>query len=90
MRKTRAIVALTLAFTLTFAGTANAGPVLDRILITVKAPFTFEPIGIAIQEGDPLLVNWAENFLSALDGSGDLKKMAERWFQDGSWLSELP
>lgn len=43
-----------------------------------------------MQEGDPLLVNWGENFLSALDGSGDLKTMAERGFQDGSWLSELP
>jgi hypothetical protein len=23
-------------------------------------------------------------------GSGDLKKMTERWFKDGSWLKELP
>ena len=59
-------------------------------MITVDAPFTFEPIGIAMQEGDPLLVNWVENFLSVLDGSGDLKMVAERWFKDGSWLSELP
>ena len=62
----------------------------DKGLTTVNAPFTFEPIGLAMQEGDPLLVNWVENFLSALDGSGDLKTLAERWFQDGSWLSELP
>jgi polar amino acid transport system substrate-binding protein len=62
----------------------------EKGLITVDAPFTFEPIGIAMQEGDPLLVNWVENFLSVLDGSGDLKMVAERWFKDGSWLSELP
>ena len=62
----------------------------EKGLTTVNAPFTFEPVGIAMQEGDPLLVNWVENFLSALDGSGDLKTLAERWFKDGSWLSELP
>jgi polar amino acid transport system substrate-binding protein len=62
----------------------------EKGLTTVKAPFTFEPIGIAMQEGDPLLANWVQNFLFALDGSGDLKKLATRWFQDGSWLAELP
>jgi polar amino acid transport system substrate-binding protein len=62
----------------------------DKGLITVNAPFTFEPIGIAMQAGDPLLVNWVENFLTTLNGTGDLKKMGERWFQDGSWLKELP
>lgn len=62
----------------------------EKGLTTVKAPFTFEPIGIAMQEGDPLLANWVQNFLFALDGSGDLKKLAKHWFQDGSWLAELP
>jgi polar amino acid transport system substrate-binding protein len=59
-------------------------------LTTVNAPFTYEPIGIAMPGGDPLLVNWVENFLSTLNGSGDMKKLAEHWFQDGSWLAELP
>jgi hypothetical protein len=27
---------------------------------------------------------------ASLAGSGDLKKMTERWFKDGSWLKELP
>lgn len=59
-------------------------------LTTVEAPFTFEPIGIAMPDGDPLLVNLVQNFLSTLVGSGDLKKMGERWFKDLSWLKELP
>jgi polar amino acid transport system substrate-binding protein len=62
----------------------------DKGLITVEAPFTFEPIGVAMQAGDPLLVNWLENFFVTLNGSGDLKKMAERWFNDASWIKELP
>jgi len=62
----------------------------DKGLTTVEAPFTFEPIGVAMQEGDPLLVNWAQNFFTALNGSGELKKMADRWFLDASWMKELP
>ena len=62
----------------------------EKGLATVEAPFTFDPIGVAMPDGDPLLVNLVQNFISALIGSGDLKKMTERWFKDGSWLKELP
>ena len=62
----------------------------EKGLTTVTAPFTFEPIGVAMPDGDPLLVNWVQNFLATLNGSGDLKKMTERWFNDASWLKELP
>ena len=62
----------------------------EKGLTTVDAPFTFDPIGVAMPDGDPLLVNLVQNFLSSLMGSGDLKKMTERWFKDGSWLKELP
>jgi polar amino acid transport system substrate-binding protein len=62
----------------------------EKGLTTVTAPFTFEPIGVAMPDGDPLLVNWVQNFLIALNGSGDLKKMTERWFNDASWMKELP
>jgi ABC-type amino acid transport substrate-binding protein len=47
-------------------------------------------LGIALPEGDPLLVNWMENVLNALQGSGDLKRMTERWFGDDSWMKSLP
>jgi polar amino acid transport system substrate-binding protein len=62
----------------------------EKGLTTVEAPFTFDPIGIAMPDGDPLLANLLQNFIAALAGSGDLKKMTDRWFRDGSWLSELP
>lgn len=62
----------------------------EKGLTTVKAPFTFEPIGVGMQAGDPLLVNWLENFFVTLNGSGELKKMAERWFKETSWMKELP
>ena len=62
----------------------------EKGLTTVTAPFTFDPIGVAMPDGDPLLVNWVQNFLATLNGSGDLKKMTDRWFTDASWLKELP
>jgi len=62
----------------------------EKGLTTVEAPFTFDPIGVAMPDGDPLLVNLVQNFIASLMGSGDLKKMTERWFKDGSWLKELP
>ena len=62
----------------------------DNNLISVVPPYTYEPIGIAIQKDDPLLTNWLENFLGALAGSGDLKELQEEWFKGGSWINELP
>lgn len=54
-----------------------------------QARLTFEPLGIAVLE-DTLLINWLENFMGMLEGSGALKKLSERWFENTSWLSQLP
>jgi len=62
----------------------------EKGLIAGPARFNFEPLGIALPEGDPLLVNWAENVLAALEVSGDLQKLKDRWFKDSSWLERLP
>jgi polar amino acid transport system substrate-binding protein len=59
-------------------------------LISVITPLTYEPIGIAVPKGDPLLVNWLENFLNSLKASGGLEHLKERWFASGSWLKKLP
>ncbi|MCG6910172.1 MAG: transporter substrate-binding domain-containing protein [Deltaproteobacteria bacterium] len=59
-------------------------------LLTVVTPLTYEPIGIAVPPGDPLLVNWLENFLNSLRASGNLKTIANHWLEDPSWLQNLP
>jgi polar amino acid transport system substrate-binding protein len=59
-------------------------------LVSTTKLLTYEPIGIAIPAGDSLLINWLENFLKALKGSGALKAIKETWSQDTSWLSRLP
>jgi len=58
-------------------------------LLSVVDPFTYEPIGIAVPPNDPLLVNWLQNFLDTLEGSGELEKLKADWFEDGSWIREL-
>jgi polar amino acid transport system substrate-binding protein len=59
-------------------------------LMSVNAPFTYEPLGIAMPANDPHLVNWTENFLNSLKGSGALKQLTKHWFENPSWLNKLP
>jgi polar amino acid transport system substrate-binding protein len=61
----------------------------DKGLIAGEAPLTYEPLAIAFTE-DPLLENWLNNFLMLLQGSGQLDFFQEKWFDDGSWIADLP
>ena len=62
----------------------------DKGLISLAAPLTYEGIGIAMPPNDPLLINWVENFLDLLEGTGLLEKMRIRWFERTDWLKKLP
>jgi polar amino acid transport system substrate-binding protein len=59
-------------------------------LVTLRNPLTIEPIGIAIAPGDPLLINLVQNYMQALEGTGSLKQLQEKWFKSGAWLLQLP
>jgi len=61
---------------------------LEKNLIAGKTPLTFEPLGIALSE-DTLLINFVQNFLLTLQGSGELKRMADQWLTGGLWVNEL-
>lgn len=58
-------------------------------LIAGQSALTFEPLGVAMQE-DALLINWVQNFLNQYQGTGELKKVSEKWLNPGSWIDELP
>jgi len=59
-------------------------------LSAVFPPFTYEPIGIAMPPNDPQLINWFENFITTLNGSGKLKKLIKKWFHsESSWINEI-
>jgi polar amino acid transport system substrate-binding protein len=62
----------------------------DAGLATLSEPMTIEPIGIALAPGDSLLVNMVTNYLGTLQGLGLLDALEEKWFEDGSWLIQLP
>jgi polar amino acid transport system substrate-binding protein len=61
----------------------------DKGLAAGESRLTFEPLGIAVPE-DPLLMNWLQNFMRLLDGSGQLRILNDRWFKNASWIEELP
>ena len=61
----------------------------DKELVAGQSKLTFEPLGIAVPE-DTLLINWLQNFMMMLEGSGQMKILNQRWFQDGSWIKDLP
>jgi len=62
----------------------------DAGLATLTQPLTIEPIGIALPPGDSLLLNMVTNYLGALEGTGILDALEKRWFEDGSWLLQIP
>jgi ABC-type amino acid transport substrate-binding protein len=59
-------------------------------LVSLRSPLTLEPIGMALAPGDSLLLNMVENYLGALEAAGLLKELKAKWFEDGSWLIQLP
>jgi polar amino acid transport system substrate-binding protein len=62
----------------------------DRGLYALATPLTHEPIGIALPGDDPLLVNWAQNWLREQEATGTLEQTRDRWFKNASWLGRLP
>ena len=62
----------------------------DAKLATLQKPLSYEPLGIALPANDPLLVNWVQNFLHALEKMGQMERLMEKWFKNTSWVSQLP
>lgn len=62
----------------------------DAGLATLTEPLTIEPIGVAVSAGDSLLLNMMENYLGALEAVGVLEELQQAWFDDGSWLIQIP
>lgn len=59
-------------------------------LISVNAPVTYEPLGVALPPNDPLLVNFVENQLSNFQASGRLERINKRWLSNSAWIDQLP
>lgn len=61
----------------------------EKGIVACESPISYEPLGIVVAE-DALMINWLENFIDMLKGTGLLKQIHARWFQDGSWIKTLP
>lgn len=54
----------------------------DAGFATVFSLLSYEPIGIALQGNDPLLINWTENFLERISQTALIDVLAIKWFGD--------
>ena len=52
----------------------------DAGFVSLFSLLNYEPIGIAVPGNDPLFINWTENFLERLDGTGTLGEIGANWF----------
>jgi len=62
----------------------------DQGLLSVITPLTYEPIGVGVPAGDPLLVNWVENFMGIAEQTGMLEELKKKWLLSADWLHRLP
>jgi polar amino acid transport system substrate-binding protein len=62
----------------------------DQGLLSVVTPLTYEPIGVGVPAGDPLLVNWVENFMGIAEEVGMLEALKEKWLLKADCLQRLP
>ena len=58
-------------------------------LLTVVSPLTYEPLGIALPDNDPLFVNWVDNYLTTLEDSVALDEFTWEWFDISELMSKL-
>ena len=62
----------------------------DRDLVTVSAPFTVEPIGIAVPANELPLQMLLASYVRAFEDSGLLEMLRVQWLEKGDWVSALP
>lgn len=59
-------------------------------LATTLSAFSFEPIGVALSSDSHLLKNVVQNYFTLLEGTGTLERLRAAWFNDDSWVGDLP
>ena len=58
-------------------------------LIYLNEDLTYEPLGFAINHGDPDFTNWLNNFLKQIKHDGTYDKIYNKWLKDNSWLKRV-
>ncbi|RBW44929.1 amino acid ABC transporter substrate-binding protein [Psychromonas sp. B3M02] len=55
----------------------------------ILEPFTYEPLGWAVRQGDPDMLNFLNNFLKQSKGDGSYQRIYDKWFNSDAWLSQI-
>jgi polar amino acid transport system substrate-binding protein len=61
----------------------------DAGFISVHTTLTYEPYGIAVPPNDSHLINWVENFIKILEGSGQLQRLENKCFSSSDWVDKV-
>ncbi|MDB1125434.1 transporter substrate-binding domain-containing protein [Vibrio algarum] len=56
---------------------------------SILEPFTYEPLGWAVKQGDPDMVNFLNNFLRQIKGDGTYDRIYDKWFKSDAWLKQI-
>jgi polar amino acid transport system substrate-binding protein len=56
---------------------------------SILEPFTYEPLGWAVKQGDPDFLNFLNNFLRQSRGDGSYDRIYDKWFKSDTWLSQI-
>ncbi len=51
-------------------------------------PFTYEPLGIGIRQGDPDFMNFINNFLHQIKNDGRYDRIYGKWIKSTEWFAE--
>jgi ABC-type amino acid transport substrate-binding protein len=62
----------------------------DAGLVTLEEPLSVEPMGIAVSAEDMRFYNLIDNYMETIEATGILSALRAKWFEDPSWLEELP
>jgi len=55
----------------------------------ILEPFTYEPLGWAVKQGDPDMINFLNNFLRQIKGDGSFDRIYDKWFKSDAWLKQI-
>ncbi|MDT8396834.1 MAG: transporter substrate-binding domain-containing protein [bacterium] len=58
-------------------------------LVFLDEPFTFEPLGWAIRQGDVDFLNWLNNFLAQSRGDGSYDRIYNKWITGNEWIKDI-
>jgi hypothetical protein len=90
--KTSLLVVLYVIFTLELIVQfgVNIAPLLAGAgiigLAKLDEPLTIEPIGMALTHDNPQFLNLVDNYIDAIELSGDLELLDQIWFEDEQWI----